>query len=177
MTFPGALTAGLLIETVCGGTPLARAARVSAPLNGQAPAWTVAIAAFVVSLGAGCVTRDAPVDRDQTVSTSPSPSVTTTTVPPTQTPGTVTVAYTPDLAPIFAADCLRCHSGTRPDGNYSMATYDLVMRKVVVGNARSALVTSTQSRGSMYRYWSGNASAKAELVRSWVVDNAAAQTR
>ena len=51
------------------------------------------------------------------------------------------------------------------------------MREVRAGDARSRLVTSTQSRGSMYRYWSGNAATKAELVRRWVVENAAAQDR
>lgn len=120
-------------------------------------------------LGA-CVTRDPATDLEDTVPTSPS-IVTTNPTP------AVTVAYTPDLEPVFQADCIRCHSGSRPDGNYSMTTYEQVLRKVVVGNANSALVRSTQSRGSMYRYWSGNAAAKAELVRSWVVDNAAARSR
>jgi len=29
----------------------------------------------------------------------------------------------------------------------------------------------------MYRYWSGSAAAKADLVRRWIVDNGAARTR
>ena len=103
----------------------------------------------------------------------------------TSTPGTipapaVSVAYVQDLQPIFQSDCVPCHSGSRPDGNYSMSTYAQVMRAVAAGNARSALVVVTQRNASMYRYWSGNATTKAnkaELVRKWVVENGAAQTR
>lgn len=160
------------------GIASAKAGRGLAPRHSLPRVPCVFIGAVIVSLiGTGCVTRDQPTDTDQTVNTTP--TGTTNTVPVTTPPTTTsaTVAYTTDMAPIFSADCLRCHSGSRPDGNYSMATYEQVLKKVVVGNARSALVTSTQSRGSMYRYWSGNAAAKAELVRSWVVDNSAARTR
>ncbi len=58
-----------------------------------------------------------------------------------------------------------------------MQTYAGVMRAVAPGNARSSLVVVTQRNASMYRYWSGNAATKAELVRKWVVENGAAQTR
>ncbi len=130
-----------------------------------------AIAAAVV-LTTACVTRDPAVDTVDVV-TSPTP-VTTTPAPPA---GTVSVAYNQDMAPIFQADCVRCHSGSRPDGNYSMATYELVLREVRPGDARSRLVTSTQNRGSMYRYWSGNPAQRAELTRTWVVSNNAARDR
>ncbi|MEZ5420349.1 MAG: hypothetical protein R2708_23830 [Vicinamibacterales bacterium] len=102
------------------------------------------------------------------------PSPTTSTPAPT---GPVTVAYTPDMAPVFQADCVRCHSGPRPDAGYSMTTYEQVLREVRPGDARSRLVTSTQRGGSMYRYWSGNAVSKADLVRRWVVNNNAARDR
>jgi len=81
------------------------------------------------------------------------------------------------MASIFQADCVRCHSGSRPDAGYSMSTYAQVMRAVTAGNARSALVVVTQRNASMYRYWSGDTAGKAAKVRSWVVDNGAAQTR
>jgi hypothetical protein len=58
-----------------------------------------------------------------------------------------------------------------------MQTYAQVMRAVVAGNARSRLVVTTQSNGSMYRYLSGNRAAKSSLIRQWVVDNNAAQQR
>ncbi len=99
----------------------------------------------------------------------------TTTTPPA--PATITVAYQQDLKPIFDADCTRCHSSSRPYGNYSMTTYAQVMRAVAAGNTNSVLIRFTQRGGSMYRYWSGNAQGKADLVRTWIVNNAAAQTR
>lgn len=137
------------------------------------------VAVLLTALVTGaCITRDPAVDLGNDV-TSPT-TTTPTTNPPTTTtptPGTVTVAYTQDIARILRADCQRCHSGSRPDAGYSVDSYALTMREVRAGDARSRLVTSTQSRGSMYRYWSGNAATKAELVRRWVVENAAAQDR
>lgn len=126
--------------------------------------------------GAACITRDPNVDTGNEI-TSPTVNTGTTPTTPSPAPGTVTVAYTEDIAPILRADCQRCHGGSRPDAGYSVDTYALTLREVRVGDARSRLVTSTQSRGSMYRYWSGNAAAKAELVRKWVVENGAAQSR
>lgn len=135
----------------------------------------------------GCVTQQPPTDVAESVigptpvSTTTSTTPTTTTTPPSTqstTPApSVTVAYVQDLQPIFQSDCVRCHSGSRPDGNYSMSTYAQVMRAVTAGNARSPLVVVTQRNASMYRYWSGNAATKADLVRKWVVENGAVQTR
>ena len=137
----------------------------------------------------GCVTQQPATDVAESI-TGPTPvsttaATSTTTTPSTSTPGTtpapaVAVAYVQDLQPIFQSDCVPCHCGSRPDGNYSMSTYAQVMRAVAAGNARSALVVVTQRNASMYRYWSGNATTKAtkaELVRKWVVENGAAQTR
>jgi hypothetical protein len=58
-----------------------------------------------------------------------------------------------------------------------MTTYANVMRDVTAGNANSRLVIWTARGGTMYRYFSGNQAAKAAIVKSWVVDNNAAQTR
>lgn len=140
------------------------------------------LASFVSAAvaGAACITRDPNVDTGNEIT---SPTVSTGTTPtteptsPTPAPGTVTVAYNEDIAPILRADCQRCHGGSRPDAGYSVDTYALTLREVRIGDARSRLVTSTQSRGSMYRYWSGNAAAKAELIRKWVVEYGAAQSR
>ena len=146
------------------------------------PAATAGVVLSMVTL-CGCVTKQPATDVYDgiTTPTTVTSTPTSTTSPPTTTTppatGTVTIAYTNDVAPIFQADCLRCHSGSRPDAGYNMSTYEGVMRAVVAGNSRSPLVTTTQNRGSMYRYWSGNAAAKAELVRAWVVDNNAARSR
>jgi hypothetical protein len=154
-------------------------------------AGTVPLIALLLTTA--CVTPQAPVDTliSPTSSTASTPAASggassggssgsDTTPPPSPTPTptpTVAVAYTPDMVPVFQQDCVSCHSGSRPDGNYSMTSYQNVMRMVTPGSANSKLVTSTQSRGSMYRYWSGNAAQKAELVRTWVVTYKAAQTR
>lgn len=148
------------------------------------PAHLLGVAVLLAGFSGACITRDPAVDLGNDV-TSPTTTTTTTTpgtttTPPTTTTpttGTVTVAYNQDIAPILRADCQRCHSGSRPDAGYSVDSYALTMREVRAGDARSRLVTSTQNRGSMYRYWSGNAANKAELVRKWVVENAAAQDR
>ena len=58
-----------------------------------------------------------------------------------------------------------------------MTTYANVLRAVNAGSANSKLVTTTQSRGSMFRYFTGDRNTKADLVRRWVVDFKAAQTR
>jgi hypothetical protein len=81
------------------------------------------------------------------------------------------------MQPIFASDCVPCHGGSRPFANYSMSTYANVMRDVIPGSANSRLVIWTQPGGTMYRYFSGNQATKAAMVKSWVVDNNAAQTR
>ena len=82
------------------------------------------------------------------------------------------------MQPLFQSDCVYCHSSRRADGNYAMDSYAAVMKDVRPGDASSTLVTTTQSRGSMYRYWSGsNRDQKAAMVLHWVVDDRAAQTR
>lgn len=119
---------------------------------------------------AGCVSSQPATDTSAPLA----PSATTGT-------GTTSVsgplAYVQDMAPIFASDCTPCHSGSRPSANYSMTTYANVMRDVVPGSASSPLVVTTQPSGSMYRYFSVDRAGRSAMVRQWVVDNQAAQTR
>ena len=79
------------------------------------------------------------------------------------------MAYEQDVRPILEADCLSCHS--------QFASYAGTMGYVVPGNPNSALVRATQSGGSMNRYLRGDAAGRAELIRRWVVENGAAQSR
>ncbi len=132
----------------------------------------------------GCVQVNPATDTGAITFSTPSSPTAVNSAPGTPTPGDSTsntadqpVAYEQDLKPIFDSDCLICHSRSRPLGRYSMSTYADVMAAVRPGSASSALVSTTQSRGSMYRYFSGNRTAKADLVRRWVVDFAAQQTR
>lgn len=138
---------------------------------------------LVSLLLAGCVQVTPATDTgglSLATPTGPSATPTGTTATPTNPtpadPGQA-LAYNPDVKPVFDSDCVPCHSTSRPLGRYSMSTYRDVMAAVRPGSASSALVVTTQSRGSMYRYFSGNRAAKADLVRRWVVDFAAQQTR
>ncbi len=81
------------------------------------------------------------------------------------------------MAPIFNSDCVVCHGGSRPSAGYSMSTYAGVMRDVSPGNPNSRLVIWSLPGGSMYRYWTGNASQKASMVQQWVVTYNAQQSR
>lgn len=124
---------------------------------------------------AACIQAQPPTDTgDPVLPTAPSSS---TGNPSNTSQG---VAYDPDVKAILAADCVACHGGFRLDGNYSVTTYQNVMRDVRPGDAASRLVVVAQPSGSMYRYWSGTTSsrqAKANMIFLWVVANKAAQTR
>lgn len=111
----------------------------------------------------------------------PSATVVNPTPAPTPTPGpaatpapaggttAAAVAWDPDIQPILASDCVRCHG--------YMSSYAGVLSVVTPGNANSALVTATRSGGSMYSHLSGDRAARSALIRAWVVDNNAAQSR
>lgn len=127
-----------------------------------------------ISLAAGCGgSGSSSPTSPSTVASTTTSGTTTTTTTTTSTP----LAYEQDMKPIFAADCVSCHRAGNARGGYAMDTYAAVMAEVTAGSANSRLVTTTRSTGSMYRYFSGDAAAKSELVRRWVVENNAAQSR
>jgi len=134
---------------------------------------------LAVAAAFSCVQAKPPTDTgDPLTPTSPTNGGGTTPAAPTTSTGPF--AYDPDLKAVFVSDCVLCHGGSRVDGNYRMTTYAEVMRDVTPGNASSRLVVDTQSRGSMYRYFSGSTAtrqAKSNMVYSWVVNNQAQQTR
>lgn len=91
--------------------------------------------------------------------------------------GTETLAYTQDIKPIFDRDCLSCHGVREARGNYSVATYGTVMAGQRPGDARSSVVVDCSPGGSMYQYFSGDATTKATMVFRWMVYFNALQSR
>jgi hypothetical protein len=79
------------------------------------------------------------------------------------------IAYVPDVKPIFDSDCLSCHNSRDARGDYSVSTYADAVRGQRAGDARSSVVVDCSPGGSMYRYFSGNATAKATMVFRWIV--------
>jgi mono/diheme cytochrome c family protein len=91
--------------------------------------------------------------------------------------GIQTLAYTQDIKPIFDRDCTSCHGGRRADGGYSVGTYGSVLEGQRPGDARSSLVVDCSPGGSMYRYFSGDATTSATMVFRWMVYYNAQQNR
>ncbi len=137
-------------------------------VRGLLSAGTAVLVAF---LAVGCGEHEAENDEDvalsspSSVASAPTPLASATPAP-AQPP---TVAYTQDIQPILQADCVRCHS--------QLSTYAGTMGVVVPGSASSPLVQVTQPGGLMYSHLSGDRAAKSDLIRRWVVENGAAQSR
>jgi hypothetical protein len=87
------------------------------------------------------------------------------------------VAYVQDIKPIFDRDCIECHGFREAEGGYAVNTYALTIEGQRAGDARSSVVVDTAPGGSMYQYFSGDATSKATLVFRWVVVNNLMQTR
>lgn len=139
----------------------------------------LAFPSFLVAaalVAAACVQANPPTDVGNPV--APSSTTTGGQQPAPAPPSSAqALAYNQDLKPIFDSDCVVCHGGSRPSAGYSMSSYAGVMRDVVPGNANSRLVTWAMPAGSMYRFWTGNASQKAGMVKQWVVAYNAQQSR
>jgi mono/diheme cytochrome c family protein len=134
------------------------------------------LVATVTLATAGCINARPPTDTGDPVT----PAAPSSPGAPSSPATPQALAYDPDLKALFASDCVTCHGGFRVDGNYRMTTYQDVMKDVQPGSASSKLVTITQPRGSMSRYFSGSTSSqqsKASAVLQWVVTYKAQQTR
>ena len=141
----------------------------------------LAFASLLVAVGLvvnACVQTNPPTDvGNPAAPSSPTTSGQPQPAPAPTPPSGQALSYNQDLKPIFDSDCVTCHGGSRPSAGYSMSNYAGVMRDVVPGNANSRLVVWTQPGGTMYRFWTGSASQRANMVRQWVVTNNAQQSR
>ena len=118
-------------------------------------------------------------DSQTSPSTVTATTTTTTTSSGTTTPSgtSTTLAYVNDIKPILDSDCVTCHNPQLHENNVDLSTYAGVMRVVQAGSANSLLGRVTRSNGIMYPNLTGDRAAKSELIRSWVVDSRAAETR
>jgi hypothetical protein len=134
------------------------------------PVWLVAI--IFTACGGGSESPASP----STV-TTPTASTSTTASSGSESTTTAAVAYVNDIKPILDSDCIVCHGPRVHEDNVQLDTYANVMRVVQAGNANSLLVLVTRTNGIMYPNLTGDRAAKSELIRAWVVNNNAAETR
>jgi hypothetical protein len=141
----------------------------------------VAFAALLAGACGGSGSRESEGQDGEEHGRLSGPSATTTpgatatpTPAPTATPAagggtTISVAYDQDIKPIFDSSCRSCHS--------QLASYSGTMIVVRPGDPSSPLVVKTQPGGSMYSKLPADRATNAELIRRWVVENGAAQSR
>ena len=133
--------------------------------------WLAAITFAACGGGSG-------VDTAPSTVTAPSTSATT---PTTATGGTTstsaTLAYNQDVKSILDSDCVMCHGANIHENNVRLDSYANVMRVVTAGSANSLLVRETRPGAAMYVNFSGDRAAKSDLIRSWVVNTNAAESR
>jgi predicted CXXCH cytochrome family protein len=91
--------------------------------------------------------------------------------------GVQPIAYVQDIKPIFDRDCTSCHSARESSGGYSVSTYASTIADQRPGDASSKLVVDCSPGGSMYRYFSGDATTETTMVFRWMVYYNAQQSR
>lgn len=79
------------------------------------------------------------------------------------------LTYTADMKEIFDNNCISCHSGASPQGNYDMTTYDNVITRATAGDASSTLVQKSIEGGSMHGFY--DSQDEINKVVQWVVED------
>jgi len=87
------------------------------------------------------------------------------------------LAYVQDIKPILDSDCSQCHGRGETRGDYSVSTYASTIDGQRAGDARSSLVVDSSPGGSMYQYFSGDATTRATMIFRWAVVYNFAQSR
>ncbi len=148
----------------------------SAPSPHPSTRWTrrgslashVLLAAFAVGCGGG---------GSPTAPSSGPAGGATSGGSPTTPPAPITVSYLQDTKAIFDSDCVVCHGPRIENAGVNLTSYQNVLRVVRPGDANSLLLQVTQLGGKMHTNLSGDRLTKAALIRRWVVENAAAESR
>ena len=143
--------------------------RFTRVLLSAAAVWIAGL--LLVACGGGADSPTSP-------STVTTPDTTTTANGTTTSSGaSAPLAYVNDIKPILDSDCVICHNAQLHEDNVNLSTYAGVMRVVQAGSANSLLVRVTRSNGIMYPNLTGDRATKSELIRSWVVDSRAPESR
>jgi mono/diheme cytochrome c family protein len=137
------------------------------------PASHVLLATLVAAFAVGCGGGGSPTAPTSGGAPGGAASGGTATSPP----ASVTVSYLQDTKAIFDSDCVVCHGPRIENAGVNLTSYQNVLRVVRPGDANSLLVQVTQLGGKMHTNISGDRLTKAALIRRWVVENNAAESR
>ena len=94
--------------------------------------------------------------------------------PPTDTarPAVVEASFAKDVAPIFAANCMPCHSGAADaKSKYDLSRFDGVVKNVVAGKPDSSKLHTMLFEGKMPPTGPLDA-AKVATIKKWVDEGA-----
>ena len=100
-------------------------------------------------------------------------SATVTVIAPPPPPMRIT--YGNDIRPILQQNCVQCHSGPDPSGGRDFTTYAGVRGVADPGDPNSLIIKRTRPGGSMHGFLSPDPVGRAETIRRWVVEFAAAE--
>ena len=81
------------------------------------------------------------------------------------------VSYSADITPLLDAKCGSCHSGTSPEGNLDLTTYDSASAAVLVGDVLSR-INLPLSSDSVMPPTGGLSECDIEKITSWFNDGA-----
>ncbi len=122
-------------------------------------------------------TLERPTIAD-TPTPTPTPVPTETLVPPTDTPPPVEesapVSFTNDVQPLFDRRCFKCHGGEKMENDFSVESYETVMKGswngtvVEPGDTEGSYLLNLVSAGDMPKRGPRLLPAEIEAIRAWI---------
>ncbi|MEM7646293.1 MAG: c-type cytochrome domain-containing protein, partial [Pseudomonadota bacterium] len=94
--------------------------------------------------------------------------------PPAQEEPPVLAATFSQVNGIFQSRCLSCHTGSSPQGGFSVASYAdvLASNKIIAGNAQGSILYQQVLNGLMPRNSTELSNADKATIQSWINDGA-----